>query len=77
MEFPVIKEHIYVYGRNKGNHIVVEFTNLQEGIVIESTNPETPVGYYSNSWTPCDNPLWNDVTPKINFSLPDELFEVE
>lgn len=59
-------------------HIVVQFTGLQEGMVMESDVDRFPAGYTSITWRPHTDKSWEEVQiilePEEEFSLED-IFE--
>lgn len=42
-------------------HIVVQFTDLREGMVMESNVERFPVGYTSTTWRPHTDKAWEEV----------------
>lgn len=49
VQYPVARYHQFK-GRQGEGKIVVIFTEQHVGMIVESTHPKFPVGYYTNQW---------------------------
>lgn len=78
---PMYEYPLYRKLGDESTYVIVKFTDLRTGIVVDSTSDEYRVGYESTTWAPHTHSIWEPIevveTDEDIYQIFEQLFETK